>query len=197
MKRLGERLFRWRETVVMFSKTCEQNVPDPADPSIFIFDSSNKLPDHLRKEFTKLRGLGMWIFTWFRMKFRGSRFLCLIEGNRICAYGWAEVSSPFLRRYRWLIPSAFLLGPFWTAPDQRGRGLYGRLLSKCLAINPDPAKLPVFIHADATNTSSLRGIEKAGFQKLGTFEVTSYLMGLWCTHKAVSQAGTVCPTDSR
>jgi len=99
--------------------------------------------------------------------------------------------DPFLRRYRWLTARGTLLGYFWTAREQRGRGFYGRLLDHCIAISGDPKKVPVIVYADHRNRSSLRGIEKAGFARLGEYQVTSRLLGLLWTHRVISQDRTI------
>ncbi len=124
------------------------------------------------------------------------RLLYLAEGGRFLAYGWIRAWDPFPRRLRWLAPRGTILGDFWTAPESRGRGLYGRLLKHCLAIREDGREAAVIVYAATWNRQSLRGLEKAGFVRLGKYEIVSRFFGLVCSHRVISQERTLAEAQA-
>lgn len=182
---------RWHEKAVIYAYSQARQGEGRIDPAIRVYDRREPAPATIRDQFIRLRGRRLWAVMRYRMRVRDARLLCLIEHDELCAYGWMQRADPFLRRYRWLIPKGTLLGFFWTAPQHRGRGLYGRILAHCIAISHDRDVMPLIIYANPYNTASLRGIEKAGFVRLGSYEVTSWLGGLWCTHRTISQERTI------
>jgi hypothetical protein len=126
---------------------------------------------------------------------RGARLLCIVKEGRLAAYGWIQKWDPFPRRFRWLAPRGTILGYFWTAREDRGQGLYGLLLDHCLAMAPDLG-LPVIVYAVPQNKSSIRGLEKAGFARLGKYELTCRFFGLICSHRTLSQERTIAQAMS-
>ncbi len=62
-----------------------------------------------------------------------------------------------------------MLGPYWTNPKFRGQGYYGRLLKRSIDLSDKNYSL--IIYANPTNFSSQRGIEKAGFKKIGSYKI--------------------------
>ncbi len=104
----------------------------------------------------------------YEHRFRQSNVFCCFEdqGN-VVAYGWI---NPNKRHYlgeldlemKWKKEIAVLYD-FFTAEAHRGQGLYPSLLQKMCLRN----RTPKLIYAFGTNVSSIRGIEKAGFHRLG------------------------------
>jgi GNAT superfamily N-acetyltransferase len=90
---------------------------------------------------------------------------------RPVAYGWcatrvAEIGELHLRfaiparqRYLW---------DFGTLPAWRGCGVYPRLLQHILRREAGAGVATVWIGHDLANVASARGIERAGFRRLGT-----------------------------
>jgi hypothetical protein len=189
-------LHRVRQIVVVGHETVVFFTYDPGqgngaiDERILIVDGRGDIPAGVRAEFLRARGLSLWAVMRVRM-FRGATLLCLIEDGRLRAYGWMRAYDPLPRRYRWLARRALLLGYFWVEPSQRGRGLYGSLLNTCIALSDDRRSMPLLVYADATNTTSIHGLEKAGFARLGTYDVVSGLMGLICGHRAIAENSTI------
>jgi len=74
------------------------------------------------------------------------------------------------------------IGPCWTHPDFRGRGLYPWLLTKILRDYQDRAS-NVYVFTSGGNHASKRGIEKAGGRLFakgvkdahGIYRVTEYI----------------------
>jgi GNAT superfamily N-acetyltransferase len=194
MRRLLIRLWQlvvvWRESVVVYTYNPRQG-HGMRDERIQIVDRGVAVPRSVKTEFRRARGARLWWVMRYRMIVRGAKLLYLSEEGELWAYGWVQRCDPFLRRYRWLTPRGTLLGYFWTAPARRGLGLYGRLLDHCIAICEDREEVPLIVYADVTNHSSRRGLEKAGFTRLGEYRVTSRLLGLVCTHKVISQERTI------
>ena len=79
--------------------------------------------------------------------------------------GWAFPGSYLLRRAR-LERDAMYLGGFHTIEAARGRGLYPLLL-KFMCANQGVQERICYVDAEPDNHASLRGIEKAGFHKVG------------------------------
>lgn len=188
--RLWRMLFLWREAVVIYTYAPRQGSGN-TDNRVRVFDGKSAIPRDVIAEFQRSRSKPLWWVMWFRMKCRGAKLLYLSNEGRLWGYGWIERADPFLRRYRWITLRGTLLGYFWISPSQRGRGLYRHLLEHSIAICEDRKQVPLIVYADLSNQSSIRGLEKAGFARLGEYCVTSRLFGLVCRHTAISQEQTV------
>lgn len=57
------------------------------------------------------------------------------------------------------------IGPCYTYPEFRGKGIYPRVLIEICKKHMDASA--IYMIVDETNLSSIRGIEKAGFVKCG------------------------------
>lgn len=122
-----------------------------------------------------------------RMVKHGAVLLSIVRGNDMLGYGWIQTWRPLLREFGWLAgTNARCLGPYWTHPQHRGKGVYGRLLLHSLAECRDRGWNDVYIWAEADNASSIRGIEKAGFRPLGRHRVTLGWFCLSCHHVPLS-----------
>lgn len=65
------------------------------------------------------------------------------------------------------------IGPCYTYPEYRGRGLYPAVLRAICNYYKD-GNVHYYMIVDSENTASIKGIEKAGFEKCGTVRVTKY-----------------------
>jgi L-amino acid N-acyltransferase YncA len=124
-----------------------------------------------------------------RLRRHGAVLLLLRDRNDLAAYGWLQAWAPLRYEFWWLADDAICLGPYWTHPQQRGRGLYGRLLSHSVAEcrRRFPRDLPIYIWAESSNAASIRGIEKAGFRSVGLHRVSIGAGGLIRRHESLSQ----------
>ena len=137
-----------------------------ADPHVKVYAAWDEIPLHFRK-----RALGSpWMNAmYYRMRRGEARLLCYSEdGQRLDAYGWIQDWRPFRRRFGAIADHGTMLGFYWTAPEARGRGLYGRLLAHSLFLCPKDR--PILMATSPDNPASRRGIEKAGFASLGEWE---------------------------
>lgn len=75
---------------------------------------------------------------------------------------------PFLNKHDYEI------GPCFTYPQYRGKGYYPQML-KYICSNIKTENSVFYMIVDETNLSSIKGIEKAGFQRCGTIKVTRFL----------------------
>lgn len=66
--------------------------------------------------------------------------------------------------YQFLPPKGIHLGFCETVKDERGKGYYPALLQYICRINPTK---DFYMIVKASNTASIRGIEKAGFKRYG------------------------------
>jgi len=119
---------------------------------------------------------------YYRLKWGDAKLLCYSDdGDDLQAYGWIQSWKQFKREFRMISGDGVLLGPFWTAPSQRGKGLYGKLLQHCLFHSP--ATMPVFIYTSPENTSSQRGILKAGFELVGEWIISMWFRCIVCSRE--------------
>lgn len=188
--RLWQLVVLWHESLVVFTYHPRQG-NGAIDERVRLFRGRAPIPSDVRAEFLRGRGLSLWVALRLRMLLQGVTLLYLSEDGKLCAYGWLRECDPFLRRYRWLTPRGLLLGYFWVAPTSRGRGLYGRLLSTCIALSRDRRDMPIVVDANPSNTASLRGLEKAGFARLGTYDVTSGALGFYTRHQTIELDTTI------
>ena len=119
-------------------------------------------------------------FQFMTILYRGIRRIFeeydLIIDNRIVSKAVLISKVPI---YRFLPPKGIHLCYCETIPQARGKGYYPLLLSY-IQNELFPQKLYMIV--DVTNTASIRGIEKAGFERYaegikndkGVFEITCY-----------------------
>ena len=75
---------------------------------------------------------------------------------------------PFLKK------CDYEIGPCYTYPKYRGKGIYPLVLQfVCKHLQNE--KSDFYMIVDENNLSSIRGIEKAGFEKCGLVKVTKFL----------------------
>jgi len=80
-----------------------------------------------------------------------------------------------------------MLGFYWTSPESHGQGLYGRLLAHSIAVCEQRNRIPLIIMASLKNNASQRGIEKAGFAKLGVFRCARSFFDILTSHRILEQ----------
>ena len=130
----------------------------------------------------KIRGL---ILQWENKSFETLAVRCLFQ---IITLGKAKV---YCYRYNgelvhtsYLLPKCYKfpflskwdyeIGPCFTYPKWRGKWIYPQMLKYiCSSIGTE--KSVFYMIVDETNLPSIKGIEKAGFQRCGTIKVTRIL----------------------
>lgn len=78
------------------------------------------------------------------------------------------IKFPFLQKYDYEI------GPCVTNPQYRGRGIYPNVINYICGHFAQEGTV-FYMIVNANNTPSIRGIEKAGFEKCGTVEKSGLL----------------------
>lgn len=185
-QKLRKRIYRKTEVVIYAYDKGKQGA-GMLDSGVCIYDKNNPPPSDVKNEICFLEGrLSYWLMKR-RLDRYGGKLLCIRKKERIESYGWIQNWKPFRRRYGWLAEEAVLLGPFWTRPDCRGQGLYGRLLGHSIAVCEQRDRIPLLIITSPDNKSSQRGIEKAGFAKVGIFCCTHFCFSLFVSHQVVEQ----------
>lgn len=76
------------------------------------------------------------------------------------------------------------IGPCYTNPLYRGKGVYPFVLSKACRLLKDMRKTTAFINTKKTNEASLKGIWKAGFEPVCEVDLRKILF--WKEYKKVS-----------
>ena len=73
-------------------------------------------------------------------------------------------------KFRFMRCGDFEIGPCWTNPSFRGRGIYPYVLQQIIR-----GKGRYWMIVDDKNNPSIRGVEKAGFQRAGNAQKSRWL----------------------
>ena len=152
---------------------------------IEVYDSGRLPPENVRAALDRHAGKLRSRVMLSRMRRHGGMLLTVMDGPILHGYGWVQTWRPVKREFWWLADNAICLGPYWTHPDLRGRGIYGRLLSRSLFECRRRGWDALYIWSGVDNAPSIRGIEKAGFRSLGRHRVSTYLFGRVRRHEVV------------
>lgn len=107
-----------------------------------------------------------------------SSFWCLVNDTQtVVSTGWLAYGSHFYigeTDYEFSMErsDSGILFDFNTLPEHRGKGYYGILLRSMVALAEKPNNFIIYTAPD--NTSSARGIEKAGFHYDGTLSASEH-----------------------
>ena len=166
-KRLGERL--WGQTEVFFYESGNSVPPDASELKLRPL-ALNQLAcaaiEHVEDDET----LKYLLRSAQRLSSKDSEGFALVDGaGRFLHFAWttgfhgfflselnSKVTSPS--------PDSLILFDCWTPAAARGRGYYGRAI-ELIADLQNARGRKSWIFSAATNTSSVRGIEKAGFHR--------------------------------
>jgi hypothetical protein len=156
------------------------------DAQVEVFDVAHPPDETVRGAYRIAAGRASDVLMFGRMRSAGAVLLLLRDEAGLTAFGWLQTWKPLRREFWWLDRDGIGLGPYWTRPDQRGRGLYGRLLSHSLWECDERFRgKPAYVWARSANDASVRGIEKAGFESLGEHEVSVWMGGLIRRHRSL------------
>ncbi|NOZ78907.1 MAG: GNAT family N-acetyltransferase [Acidobacteria bacterium] len=201
LAKIWRRVVHGSEPKVIYAYSPAAQGPGRADPEVIEYDAGHRPPPEVARQLSPTGGpLRFDVMSW-RMARGRAKVLCIVNDGVLAAYGWIQDWRHFSRKYRFLCDDGVILGPYWTRPELRGRGLYGRLLLHSIHRCPrrDHAAILITTHPD--NRASQRGIEKAGFVRLGTYRITTWCMGLVVGVSVISQertlASVVSATDSQ
>ncbi len=114
----------------------------------------------------------IWLYLfWFVFSKRKYRIYYVADQDRIVHLSHVISKNP---KFPFLGPDDFEIGPCWTDPEYRGRGLYPCVLSQIVADYQDYVG-KLFIFAEKKNKASLGGISKSGFKFIGSGSKTGAL----------------------
>lgn len=102
------------------------------------------------------------------------RVYCLEVQGRPAAYC---VATPGGRRLPCAAKSDIVLGPFFVAPELRGRGYGKRILSLTLAHCSYPYQ-NAYAWVEKKNTASVRALQSCGFRQIGQLNVVGVMRRL-------------------
>jgi|SRR5690606_8009780 len=150
------------------------------DKEVKLYTTIKEIPYFIKKE---LKIYPLVNSLYFRIKTKNAILLTIHSNNKVVSYGWIQSWKYFKRKFGWVSEEGYMLGPYWTNESYRGKGFYGKLLRKSIEQVKD--NKPIFIYTSPNNKASQRGIEKAGFEKVGVFKIVSILR-INLIHKEIS-----------
>ena len=182
--RLARRLVYDKRRYLFYRYDAQQG-SGKEDSCITVYDSWKECPAPFRRLALRSRLLNVM---YYRLQRGDARLLCYTEdGDKLQAYGWIQDWRPFRRKFGMLASEGTMLGPYWSAPEDRGRGLYGRLLEHSLHLSSKTQ--PILVYTSPDNTASQKGILRAGFRPIGEWTVCTWLGLFTRRHKHESTAG--------
>lgn len=115
---------------------------------------------------------------WFQLQtFSKATLVCAIDSSNKALHTSYVVPKclkfPFLRK------NDYIIGPCFTQPQCRGRGIYPAVL-KHICDSKGDESTRFYMAVDSKNHSSIRGIEKAGFRLCGVVKKTRVLKRYYC-----------------
>lgn len=131
----------------------------PAGYEIELFE-----PSLLRlrpKEAAEGPPLALCLF-WHLTSRNGYSIYCVRQGHEIVHSSYVITNNP---RFGFMGRDDLEIGPCWTAESRRGRGIYPAVLSRIARDHPG---VRLWMFAGEGNVGSQRGIERAGFEAVGT-----------------------------
>lgn len=184
IRRTLERLF-WRSRAYRIYRAGDDRIA-ARDDAIDTYDAAKPPGPALAALYLRHAGRLNGQIMLTRLRSRLAVMLAVIHNADLIAYGWLQTWGPLRREFGWLAADAICLGPFWTRPADRGKGVYGRMLRHSVyeAQRYYPG-LAYFVWARMENAASCRGIERVGFEPLGAYRVRLICGGLFRRHHAI------------
>lgn len=111
-----------------------------------------------------------------RMKRHVAQVVTLTLDDELIAYGWLQTWDPFRHLYHDISTTGTMIGPAWTSPEWRGKGIHSLMLSMRLHLAPPGER--TFSFAENDNHASRKGLIRTGFSKIATMELVrvAYLL---------------------
>jgi RimJ/RimL family protein N-acetyltransferase len=150
--------------------------------SVTIYDSRSQIPESVLSFLGPSHQENL-----AEVKAQDLLYVTHVDG-RLSHYGFVMFQSRELEVLRERKGTA-LIGYCWTHPDMRGRGIYPVSLRSVISELHRRGIDRILIETDIENKPSCRGIEKAGFQLLRTFQAV-ILANCFAVGKVTDDAGT-------
>ncbi len=156
----------------------EAPAPDLGEVTVDLVESRQRLTAE-QDAFLKgsdLIALVLWTLMKQLRAGPGWLFLARAADGQYCAYVWVVSKRYLTPRYPFMEgEKALFLGPIYTDPRYRGRGIIPLLMQYALHHVIALGYGPVYGLVAPHNKPSIRGCAKAGFKPLGIWAGTSYL----------------------
>jgi RimJ/RimL family protein N-acetyltransferase len=168
---LVRRLWRDERRLAFYEWDFAEQPAGERDEAAFELIPETSLPPALKARiFTGTNPGSTWLMR--RRTRQGSvRYFGLAVDGELAAFAGIRAWSLERRECAWLRRPGPLLGPAWTDPKHRGRGLHRRLLLHRLYVCKNGAADVAYTSAFVYNTASRRNIERAGFRPRGCIVV--------------------------
>jgi GNAT superfamily N-acetyltransferase len=149
----------------------DRSIEGKEDEFLTVYTTYSEIPKQIRPQLFRTKFYNTMLR---RIKKGQASVICLIYHADLIAYGWIQSWKPFRRRFASLSDDAIMLGPYWTKPEFRGKGIYKRLLKHSMSLNREREK-NLLIFAQPENHSSIAGIRSVGFKYIGEFRRVNIL----------------------
>ncbi len=171
LKQILEKTIYESKTVFIYEYDPEKQGEGKIDPEVTVFIKYSELDKSLRE---KILPCPLINPLFYRFKHPDVKLLTIHNDTKLFAFGWIQLCKNYYKEsFGDFVADAMLLGPYWTNPDSRGKGYYGRLILHSLALIDKNRK--ILISARTNNYPSVKGIEKAGFRLMGCFKRVVFL----------------------
>jgi RimJ/RimL family protein N-acetyltransferase len=164
---LVRRVWRDERRLAFYEWDFADQPPGERDEAAFELMPETWLPPALKARlFPGANPVSTWLMHR-RARQRRIRFFGLVIDGELAAFAGIRAWSIERRECAWLRRPGPLLGPAWTDPKHRGKGLHRRLLLHRLHVCKNAAADVAYTSAFVYNTASRRNIERAGFRARG------------------------------
>lgn len=140
--------------------------------SLSMYDTYSGIPTWLQKELFKSTLSPMRK----RLENASAKIYVVVDGDSLIASAWTQSMTPFLSRYGMEFENAIMLGPDWTHPNFRGKGLHPFLIRK--RIESADAGTRLLAVVEGGYKDSIKGFVKNGFVLKKRCRVST-LVSLW------------------
>lgn len=140
----------------------------PSDVELDVYTSSSEISSCIKQNLFPHR----FSVLQYRMRRGLAKVVVLKTQRELIAYGWLQSWEPFRRVFADISTQGLMIGPAWTAPEWRGKGVHGLMLTKRIMI-AEKVK-PIFTFAEENNRASISGIERVGFRKIAKVNMVRY-----------------------
>jgi hypothetical protein len=132
-----------------------------------------------RREIFRFQGRVATIYLLLRYGSRRTYVLMAHSNNALVHCEWIVPAEKIAGKYPFVAKNSYAIISCRTKQDFRGLGIYPSQLS--YVANSGVSPTTYWIWADANNTPSLKGIVKAGGEKVGQCSRTRWFWGLFST----------------
>jgi GNAT superfamily N-acetyltransferase len=112
------------------------------------------------ERFWRSQGMVEVLRSCLRIARGGRSFYCVLDGEEMIHFGW--VTEGYCRQYE-IDRSAYVIGPIWSSPAARGRGVATYATSETINWIVGRGGRVVYIDTSEDNLACRRVIEKCGF----------------------------------